>query len=270
MSVRCAVLQMTSGPDPAANRTSFESMVREAVSHGAVFVASPENSDLLGLAPQDKLALVVEDRDHPMKAQASLLAKELGIWLLLGSIAVKAPGGKAYNRSYLFSPQGDAVAVYDKIHLFDVTLPTGEVRRESQSIVAGSKAVLAKTDFGLIGMSVCYDVRFPYLYRTLAHQGAQILTVPAAFTVPTGEMHWKTLLRARAIENGAFVIAPAQCGDHGNGRKTYGHSLIIDPWGKILAEGGDHPGIIYADLDMAEVDRFRSSIPSLAHERVVD
>lgn len=270
MSLRCAVLQMTSGPDLAANMRIFEAMVREAAGQGAQFVASPENSDLLGLSAEEKLALVTEDSVHPMKALAAKLAGELSIWLLLGSIAVKASGGKAFNRSYLFSPRGDEAAAYDKIHLFDVVLPSGEVRQESRMIEAGARAVLAATDFGLVGMTVCYDVRFPYLYRALAHQGARLFTVPAAFTVSTGQMHWETLLRARAIENGAFVIAPAQCGDHGGGRLTYGHSLIIDPWGRVLAEGGDAPGIIYADLDLAEVDRFRSAIPSLDHERAID
>lgn len=265
--LKVAAIQMTCGADVGKNLASLERAVREAVSHGASLIATPENSDLLGVDREEKLRLSFEDGRHPMVALCQSLARELSVWILLGSVAVRCSETKVYNRSYLFSPRGEIVAQYNKIHLFDVDLPSGEVRRESELVEAGSQAVVADLDGIQAGLSICYDVRFPHLYRELAQAGAELLFVPAAFTVSTGEMHWETLLRARAIENGAFVIAPAQCGDHGGGRKTYGHSMIISPWGKILAEAGSAPDIIYADIDMEDVASFRKAIPSLQHDR---
>ena len=220
--------------------------------------------------PQEaKLQSCFSADTHPAIPYYAELAKELEIWLLIGSMAIKV-GDKMANRSFLFSDKGDVVATYDKIHLFDVDLPTGESHRESDHVQAGTKAVTADTPWGKIGMSICYDVRFAYLYRKLAHMGASIMTVPAAFTVPTGQAHWKTLLRARAIETGAFVLAPGQCGEHEGGRKTYGHSLIIDPWGDVLAEADDKPCIITAELDLSVVAKTRNAIPALKHDRPVE
>ncbi|MDY0029003.1 MAG: carbon-nitrogen hydrolase family protein [Pseudobdellovibrionaceae bacterium] len=267
MMVRVAALQMTSGPKMDVNLEAFEVMVREASARGAIFICSPENTDLLGLPATDKLAKAHSEDGHPFLEACVSLTKELGVWISLGSIAIPDGQGKFYNRSYLFSPEGKIVARYNKVHLFDVQLPDGEVLRESAMVHAGNEAVIANTDFACVGLSVCYDVRFAYLYRSLAKRGAQIFLIPSAFTVSTGRQHWETLVRARAIETGGFVIAAAQCGEHGNGRKTYGHSLIVSPWGKVLAEGSDVPGIHLADLDLDEVCAFRDAIPSLGHDR---
>jgi predicted amidohydrolase len=210
---------------------------------------------------------------HPGVVAAAAIAKEFQCWLLIGSVAVQdasikeADSHKSYNRSLLFNPQGQVVASYDKIHLFDVALPNGEVYTESSRMLAGNKAVVADMPWVKLGMSVCYDVRFPHLYRTLAKAGAGILAVPAAFTVPTGEAHWHVLLRSRAIEHGCFVIAPAQTGEHPGGRKTYGHALIIDPWGKVLADAGTKEGIVVTDIDVSQVSQTRGKLPSLGHDR---
>ncbi len=265
--MKIALIQMTSGTDVAANLEYVTTHIRTAAGAGAVFIATPENSDFMVDGADKKRAGAYDETTHPFLPCFVELAKELNVTLLLGSIAVKLDDGRLNNRSYLFSSAGDVVASYNKIHLFDVDLPSGESRRESELIMAGNKAVIAKTDFATVGMTICYDVRFPHLYRTLAKNGANILTVPAAFTVSTGEMHWDVLLRARAIENGAFVIAPAQCGTHDGGRKTYGHSIVIDPWGKVVAEAGVAPTILYADIDMTETARARQAIPSLQHDR---
>ncbi|HPQ50502.1 MAG TPA: carbon-nitrogen hydrolase family protein [Alphaproteobacteria bacterium] len=267
MTMKVAVLQMTSGSDMAVNIIAFESMVRDAAAAGAYLIASPENSDLMGLDVTEKVARVCLETDHPMISLCESLAQELGVWISLGSIAIKASAQKFYNRSYLFSPAGKVVASYNKIHLFDVDLPSGEIRRESKGVEAGDQMVVAHTDFSDVGLSICYDVRFPQIYRKMAQAGAGVLFIPAAFTVSTGQMHWEVLLRARAIENGAFVIAAAQCGDHGHDRKTYGHAMIVNPWGEILAEAGEVPEIIYANLDLDEVRRARGAIASLTHDR---
>jgi predicted amidohydrolase len=189
--------------------------------------------------------------------------------LLLGSLAIKAGPGKVTNRSYLVDAAGEIAARYDKLHLFDVDLADGERYRESAAVAPGSNAVVAPTPWATLGLSICYDLRFPYLYRALAQAGAQILTVPAAFARTTGQAHWHVLLRARAIETGCYVLAPCQCGTHGGGRPTYGHSLIVDPWGRILADGGDEPGIVTATLDLAEVAKARAMIPALQHDRAI-
>ena len=265
--MKIALIQMTSCPDVATNLAYITSQIRLAAEQGASFIATPENSDFMIDGAERKIAGAYDEATHPFLPAIKKLANELNVTVLLGSIAVKIGEDKLNNRSFLFAPTGDILASYNKIHLFDVDLPTGETRRESDMITAGDKAVMVDAGFAKIGMTICYDIRFPDLFRGLAKAGAEILTVPSAFTVPTGEMHWEVLLRARAIENGAFVIAPAQCGTHDGGRKTYGHSMVIDPWGKVISEAGTEPTILYAEVDLNEVTKFRQSIPSLRHDR---
>lgn len=265
--MKIALIQMTSSPDVLVNLDDVTAKIREAVGQGAEFIATPENSDFMIDGAERKIAGAYDEETHPFLLAFKKLARELHVTILLGSIAVKIGEGKLNNRSYLFAPSGNILASYNKIHLFDVDLPTGESRRESDMITAGDKAVMVDAGFAKIGMTICYDVRFPQLFRHLARAGAEILTVPSAFTVPTGEMHWEVLLRARAIENGVYIIAPAQCGTHDGGRKTYGHSMVINPWGKVIAEAGNAPTILYADIDLSEVSKFRASIPSLRHDR---
>lgn len=267
MTFKAACIQLNAGPEIAANLKDAASLVREAASQGAQFIATPENTCHIRMPATEKLKSSPVAEKHPALPLFSGLAKETGAWLLLGSISVKISDDKIANRSYLFNDKGAIAATYDKIHLFDVDLDGGETYRESATVKPGGKAITADTPFGRIGMTICYDVRFAHLYRTLAQAGASILTIPAAFTVPTGKAHWETLLRARAIENGAFVIAPAQCGVHEGGRGTYGHSLIIGPWGDVLAQGGEAPGIIMADLDPGAVGKARGAVPSLRHDR---
>lgn len=268
MTVRAACLQLNSGPVLQDNLPAAAALIREAAAQGAQFIATPENTCQIRHKAADKLATAQPEDQHTGLPLFSNLAQELGIWLLIGSMSVKLDDGRVANRSFMFSDKGEIVARYDKIHLFDVDLPTGESHRESDSVKPGEHAVIADTPFGKIGMSICYDLRFSYLYRDLAKAGASILTVPAAFTVPTGQAHWETLLRARAIETGSFVLAPAQCGEHEGGRKTYGHALIIGPWGEVLAEGGAEPGIVMADLDLDAVKKAREAIPALKHDRL--
>lgn len=267
--LRAACIQMESGPDIAENMRDAERLIRSAAARGAKFVATPENTCAMRGKAADKIACAPSDAEHPGVALFSSLARELGLWLLAGSFGVREGGAaRIFNRSMLFDPAGQRVAYYDKIHLFDVDLPTGEVRRESEAVAPGARAVVAPTPWGGVGLSICYDVRFAHLYRALAKAGAKILTVPAAFTVPTGQAHWEILLRARAIETGSFVLAPAQGGTHEGGRRTWGHSLIIGPWGEILAQGaGQGEDIIIADLDMEAVDKARAAIPALTHDR---
>jgi predicted amidohydrolase len=267
-TMMAAAIQMTSGDDIAANIAALEPLLAHAVAHGAQFVATPENTFYMrreGTAPMTDVSM----EQHPGVAYAKAAAKQHGIWLLIGSIRAQEVGmDKPFNRSILFSPEGKIAASYDKIHLFDVTLEGGHSYRESSQAEAGGEAVLAQVGAMKLGMSICYDVRFPNLYRTLALKGAQILSVPSAFTRPTGAAHWHTLLKARAIENGAYVIAPAQCGVHPGGRETYGHSLIIDPWGQVVAEAlSDVPQVIMAPIDPARVAAVRAQIPVLAHHR---
>lgn len=265
--IKAACVQLTSGPDIAGNLKTAEGFIREAASAGAKFITTPENTCQIRFPTEAKLESTPLQDDHPGVPFFSDLAAELGVWLLIGSMSVKLSNGKLANRSFLFSDNGALVTTYDKIHLFDVSLPTGEVHRESDIIEPGKEAVVADVGGAKLGFSICYDVRFSYLYRDLAKAGASIMAVPAAFTAPTGKAHWKSLLRARAIETGSFVIAPAQTGEHENGRRTWGHSLIIDPWGKILAEMDEKPGIITADLNMNKVERVRGAIPALEHDR---
>eukprot|EP00435_Cladocopium_sp_Y103_P078388 s1_g2127.t1 len=264
-----ACVQMRTGVDIDQNIEDAAALIREAAQSGAQFITTPETTALMELGAKRLFAnIVAEEDDRALKAFQGLAA-ELGVHLLIGSLAVKVAEDKAANRSFLLAPDGTITARYDKIHMFDVDLGNGEAYRESKNYRAGETSVLADLPWGKLGMTVCYDLRFPYLYRQLAHAGAQYLTVPSAFTKPTGEAHWHVLLRARAIESGSFVFAPAQGGSHENGRETYGHSLIIDPWGEVLAEAGTDPCVILAEIDPAKIDEARSRIPSLSHDRAI-
>ncbi len=271
MPIVAAAIQMTSGDDIAANIAQLEPLLAQAVARGARLVATPENTFYMrreGTAAATDVAM----QQHAGVQYAKAAAQQHGIWLLIGSIRAREAGmDKPFNRSIFISPAGEVVATYDKIHLFDVTVPGGHSYRESAQAVAGNRAVLAALPEMPLGLSICYDLRFPQLYQKLAAQGAQALAVPSAFTRPTGAAHWHTLLRARAIENACYVIAPAQCGTHPGGRETYGHSLMIDPWGEVLAEATeDMPQVIVATLDPARVAAVRAQIPVLAHRRTID
>jgi predicted amidohydrolase len=244
-----------------------EALIRSAASGGAEYVQTPENTAIMELET-DRLfaALEHEEKAGPLK-RLTALAKELGIWLHVGSLGMKLPSGKVANRSYLITPDGEIAARYDKLHLFDVDLAGGESYRESRTFDPGAKAVLADLPWGRLGLSICYDLRFPALYRALASAGADLIAVPAAFTRQTGEAHWHVLLRARAIETGAFILAACQGGLHENGRSTYGHSMIVSPWGEVLAEAGEDPQILLADIDLGLCAETRTKIPSLRHGR---
>jgi predicted amidohydrolase len=265
---KAACVQLRSSDDVAENIRETVKLVREAAARGAVFITTPENTTLMAPDGGAKLAQSYDEAHDPALPVFSDLAKELKIWLLAGSLAIKVSETKTANRSFLFAPDGRIGARYSKIHLFDVQLASGEVYRESHTVAGGEEAVVAETPWGGVGLSICYDVRFPQLYRKLAQKGAFLFTVPSAFTVPTGSAHWHVLLRARAIENGAFVVAPAQGGEHANGRKTYGHSLIVSPWGDVLAEAGTDPGVIVADIDPELSAEARAKVPNLQHDRV--
>ncbi|HKU54507.1 MAG TPA: carbon-nitrogen hydrolase family protein [Rhizomicrobium sp.] len=264
---KAACVQLRSSDDVMENIRQTVRLVREAAAQGALFIATPENTTLMAPDGGAKLAQSFDEAHDPALPAFSALARELNIWLLIGSLAIKVSESKTANRSFLFAPDGGICARYSKIHLFDVTLASGEAYRESDTVEGGGDAILAETPLGKIGLSICYDVRFPLLYRQLAQKGAYLFTVPSAFTVPTGEAHWHVLMRARAIENGAFVIAPAQGGLHANGRKTYGHSLIVSPWGEILAEAGTDPGVIVAEIDPRLSVQARARVPNLLHDR---
>ena len=265
------LVQTNSSDDLQANIEAASALIREAAQRGADFVLTPENTTHLTQGREAVLAGALPESSHPAIPAFADLARELGIWLQIGSLSVKLTPEKAANRSLLFNPEGTVVARYDKIHMFDVDIPDGQSYRESATFRPGEELVLADLPWGKLGMSICYDVRFPHLYRDVAKAGAQILTVPAAFTVPTGRAHWHTLLRARAIETGCFVLAPAQTGNHrvsqGPPRRTFGHSLAVTPWGEILADAGEEPGITLVDLDLAAVERARKAVPSLGHDR---
>jgi predicted amidohydrolase len=267
--LRAAAVQLRSGIEPAANRAHATPFLREAAAAGARLIATPECTMVLDRDRERMLATVGSEKTDPELAAWGRLAQELGVWLLLGSGSVDAGNGKVFNRSFLYDPNGKVAARYDKINLFDVTLGGAENYRESDTFEGGARAVLAHGPMDAkIGLTICYDVRFAPLYSALARAGAEIIAVPAAFTVPTGQAHWETLLRARAIETAAFVIAPAQGGRHEDGRATWGHSMIIDPWGKVLAElDHDEPGVIVADLDLEQVAAARAKIPAWAGGR---
>src|SRR5690242_3950385 len=264
---KAACVQLRCGDDVAGNIRMACDLIREAHNSGAQFIATPENTSFMAADAGSKLQIATREKDDQSLIAFCALAEELGIWLLIGSLAIKVSEDKTANRSYFIGRDGRIAARYDKIHLFDVDLPQRESYRESRTVIAGEQAVLAELPWGRIGLSVCYDLRFPRLYRALAKGGAQILSIPSAFTETTGNAHWHVLLRARAIENGCFVIAPAQGGKHANGRSTYGHSMIVGPWGEVLAEAGTDPGIVMADIDVDEVTAVRTRIPSLTHDR---
>lgn len=265
---RAACVQMRSGIERKQNVEDALALIAEAANSGASFIATPEMTNAVDRKAKRLLEGLPQESDLDEVAAFSDAAKKHNAWLLIGSVAVSDGEGRAANRSILFSPEGVVIARYDKLHMFDVDLPGGESWKESKVYSPGADAVLVETSFAKLGLSICYDVRFPSLYRRLAQAGAEILCVPAAFTRQTGEAHWKTLLTARAIENGAFVIAPAQGGLHEDGRETYGHSLIIGPWGEILAEADDDmPGVILADINLAAAHEARSRIPNLGLER---
>lgn len=271
--MRAALLQLSVTDDPAENLPVTLSLVREAAAGGAGLVLTPEVTNCLSSDRAHQRAVLRHERDDPTLAALRAEAAEQGIWLLIGSLALLTDDadGRFANRSFLIAPDGSIAARYDKIHMFDVNVSETEQYRESAGYRPGRKAVLAETPFARIGMSVCYDVRFPHLYRTLAKAGAEILTVPAAFNDTTGAAHWHVLLRARAIETGAYVLAPAQTGTHaahnGRPRRTYGHSLAVSPWGEVLLDAGTETGIGYVDLRRAEVEKARARVPSLSHDR---
>jgi predicted amidohydrolase len=266
--MKIALIQMRTPADQAAALAQAEPLIRQAAAAGAEFVATPEGTNILQ-RDRDRLFKVLKTaEDDPCVEGLIALAKELRLWLLIGSALVRRADGGAANRAMLVSPEGRVVASYDKLHMFDVDLPTGETIRESASYTPGDRAVVADTPFGRLGLTVCYDVRFPKLFNALAKAGAEIITVPAAFTRPTGEAHWEILLRARAIETGAFVLAPAQGGRHEDGRGTHGHSIVIGPWGEVLALADhDEPCVVLADLDLAASAKARQAIPALKNER---
>lgn len=267
-TLKAGLVQLRSGVDPAANLDAAEAAVRDAAGRGAELVVTPEATNLLQRDDSALADAVHAPEDDPATLRLAALARELGIWLVAGSLMVRTEDGRVANRSHVFSPDGQLVAHYDKIHLFDVRLGSGEVYRESKRVRPGDRAVVVDTPWGGLGLTVCYDLRFAYLYRALAQAGACLITVPAAFTRPTGEAHWETLLRARAIETGCYVLAAAQGGRHADGRATWGHSTIAGPWGEVVAKlDHDEPGVLVAELDLAAVDAAREKIPSLLHDR---
>jgi len=266
-SITVACIQNCATPDLEANIAETMAMTREAAGQGARFICLPEYFSALDVENgRLKIPSFPEDQ-HPALPAFRALAEELEAWILLGSLPIDAGGGKAVNRGYLLNAKGAVAARYDKVHLFDVDLADGESYRESATIAPGCEAVVTDLPWSKLGLSICYDLRFPQLYRAMAQAGAEILVVPAAFTKTTGEAHWHILNRARAIENGAFVIAPCQCGVHAGGAATYGHSLIIDPWGEVLADGGEDPGVVIAEIDLPRVAEVRAMVPSLRHDR---
>ncbi len=268
--MRVALFQSCTGIDPAANAAGLVSAVREAADGGADMLFTPEMSGLLDRDRARAAPRLLAEADDRVLAVVREAAARFGLWVQLGSLALReGEGGRLANRGFLIDDTGAIRARYDKIHLFDVDLATGESWRESASYAPGGKSVVAETPWGRIGLSICYDLRFPDLYRSLSDAGAVMLAVPAAFTVPTGEAHWHVLLRARAIEAGAFVIAAAQSGRHEDGRATYGHSLVIDPWGEVLLDMADGTGVGFAELDLGRVAEVRGRIPALAHRRPV-
>jgi len=274
--MKAALLQLNSGDDPEANLPVTIHMLDRAVAEGVGFVLTPEVTNCVSASRTRQTEVLRPEADDPTLAALKARAKSHGIWLLIGSLALKTddPDGRFVNRSFLITPEGKVAARYDKIHMFDVAVSETETYRESAGYRPGDRAVMVDTPFARLGMTICYDLRFPGLYRQLAEAGAQVITVPSAFSPVTGAAHWETLLRARAIEAGAYILAPAQTGLHcasrGRSRETYGHSMVIDPWGRVLAEGGTKCGIISVDLDLAEVATSRQSIPAMTQMMKVD
>ncbi|WP_315787668.1 MULTISPECIES: carbon-nitrogen hydrolase family protein [unclassified Bradyrhizobium] len=266
-SFTAAMVQMRTSLLPEPSLEQGTRLIREAVAQGAQYVQTPEVSNMMQLNRTALFEQLKSEDDDPSLKAYRALAKELNIHLHIGSLALRFSPEKAVNRSFLIGPAGEVLASYDKIHMFDIDLPGGESYRESANYQPGETAVISDLPWGRLGLTICYDVRFPALYRALAESGAAFISVPSAFTRKTGEAHWHTLLRARAIETGCFVFAAAQCGLHENKRETFGHSLIIDPWGEILAEGGVEPGVILTRIDPSRVESVRQTIPSLQHGR---
>jgi deaminated glutathione amidase len=264
---KVALIQMCSGLEPQANLAAVLAGIDEAKNGGADYVQTPEMTNVLENKRERLLAKICSEDQDPTLATLREVARKLSIYIHLGSLAVKASPEKAANRSFLIDRKGDIAARYDKIHMFDVDLAGGESYRESNTYRAGELAVVADLPWGRLGLTVCYDLRFPALYRALAEAGASFLAIPSAFTKQTGEAHWHVLMRARAIENGCFVLAAAQSGKHEHGRETFGHSVVVDPWGRIIAEGGIEPGVIFAEIDPAQAAAARGRIPSLHHGR---
>jgi predicted amidohydrolase len=264
---RVGLIQMRSARSPAVNIDDATKLIGEAKTGGADYVLTPEMTNIMELSREKLFATIVPEENDATLATFRELARALGIFVHVGSLAVKVSPDKAANRSFLIDRRGDIVARYDKIHMFDVDLTGGESYRESRSYRAGDLAVVTDLPWGRLGLTICYDLRFPALYRALAEAGAMYLAIPSAFTRQTGEAHWHVLMRARAIENGSFVFAAAQAGDHENGRATYGHSLVVDPWGRVIAEGGTEPCVVFADIDPAEASVARGRVPSLQHGR---
>ena len=264
---RVGLVQMRSGRTPQSNLDATIKLIGEAKSSGADYVLTPEMTNIMEVGREKLMAAIVAEENDISLATFRELARKLAIHLHVGSLAIKASADKAANRSFLIDPRGEIAARYDKIHMFDVDLANGESYRESRNFRAGELAVLHDLPWGRLGLTVCYDLRFPSLYRALAEAGASFLAIPSAFTQQTGEAHWHVLNRARAIENGCYVFAAAQGGKHENGRETFGHSLLVDPWGRIIAEGGIEPGVVLAEVDPSEVVAARARIPSLQHGR---
>jgi len=264
---RAAMMQMRSGLNPSANIDAAARMIGEAKAAGADYVQTPEMTNVLAANREQLFSVVMEEDADASLATLRELARKLGLYIHIGSLAIKVSHDRCANRAFLIDPKGEIVGRYDKIHMFDVDLSGGESYRESRTYRPGELAVLADLPWGRLGVTICYDLRFPALYRALAEAGAIMLAIPSAFTVQTGEAHWHVLMRARAIETGSFVFAAAQCGKHESGRETFGHSLIVDPWGRILAEGGTEPGVVMTEIDLGEVAKARSRIPSLQHGR---
>jgi predicted amidohydrolase len=263
---KAACIQVNAGTDMADNIEQAASLARQARANGAELVVMPENVSMMEWGRKNIVAKAMPEDSHAALKAFQALAIETGLWLHCGSLAILLDDGKVSNRSYFFDPSGKIVARYDKIHMFDVDLGNGESYRESATFAAGQQVVLAESPWGGIGLSICYDVRFPQLYRRLAQAGARFLVVPAAFTRTTGKAHWHVLLRARAIETGCFVLAPAQCGEHAGGRQTFGHTLIVSPWGEVLADAGEQPGYVIAPIDADQVADARGKIPSLGQD----
>src|SRR5207302_9050626 len=261
------LISMRSGFSPAANLDDAIALIRKAKQSGADYVQTPEMTNIMDIKRDRLFATMVDEDSDKSLAGLRELARELAIYIHIGSLGIKVSPERAANRSFLIDREGEIVARYDKIHMFDVDLANGESYRESRNFRPGEYAVVADLPWGRLGLSVCYDLRFPALYRALAEAGSSFLAIPSAFTRQTGEAHWHVLMRARAIENGSFVLAAAQGGKHENGRETVGHSLVVDPWGRVIAEGGTEPGVIFADVDPAKVSVARSRIPSLQHGR---
>jgi len=269
--LKVALLQLTTPADPVAALAHLSPLYETAVAQGAQLILMPECANLMEQRKAQKAKVVCTVDADPCVAGVKALAARYQVPTLMGSAIVKSPQAgeaRAVNRSVYFDAQGQEAAYYDKIHLFDATTPNGEVYRESAGVCGGERAVVVPTPWGGLGLTICYDVRFGYLHRALAQAGAAMIAVPAAFTVPTGQAHWEVLLRARAIETGCFVLAPAQGGAHEDGRKTYGHSMVINPWGEVIARlDHDHPAVLIADIDLSEVARARAAIPQLQHDR---